>query len=432
MPVDVVTIESAVLSDPTEQFQYSIENVITDIEFFETLDKPYLTGTGSFADTAGVADAIKFQGFEKLKVSLKHPNHDLPVTKTFIIDKILDITKQNDKVELITFHFIEEHAFISTFLNVNKSYSGSARDIITKILGESFREVGYTLSDGDTSEMVEDMQLIVPNMRPLEACDWIKDRTTSHSGTPYYLFSTLSNKTKIHFLSLASLFSNIPDPTPYTYIQSNTTISESSKYTITSYKSKTGNDISSLIANGSIGAEYNFIDTLFGLQDFKQLDTTKKYGLTDDLTEDGKKTKFTFDTTYTYEGARLSEIASRKAATIMSSASYQEHRSFREVYSKENASWSRALRSLLVSNPIEIVVSGENFFDPDVNLTIGNTINVRFLNSNIQNVRGDDIDLAVDRVKSGRHLIYAAKHIVRREKYDIILSCVKLENEEVV
>lgn len=431
MPVDTIIIESAVLSDPTGVFVYNIESVITDIEIFETLDKPYLTGTGSFLDTHGVATEIKFQGFEKLVVSFKYPNRDFAITKTFIVDKIIDITKQNDKVELITFHFIEEHAFISTFLNVNKAYSGSSREIITKIMGEAFREVDYTLSEADAGEMVEDMKLIVPNMRPLEACDWIKDRTTSNSGTPYYLFSTLSNKKKIHFLSLASLLSNIPDQNPYTYIQSNTGVAEASKYTITSYKSKTGNDISSLIANGSIGAEYNFIDTLHGAQDFKQLDTTKKYGLTDDLTEDGKKTKFTFDTTYRYEGATLSEIASRKAATIMSTGVYQGHRGFREVYSKENAAWARALRSLLVSNPIEIVVSGESFFDADVNRTIGNTINIRFLNSNLSS-RADDFEDVTDRVKSGRHLIYAAKHIMRQEKYDIILSCVKLENEEVV
>ena len=69
--------------------------------------------------------------------------------------------------------------------------------------------------------MKDNMKVVVPNMTPLEACNWIKDRTTSISGTPYYFFSTLSNLKTLHFLSLSTMLNSQNSGTrEYYYSQS--------------------------------------------------------------------------------------------------------------------------------------------------------------------------------------------------------------------
>jgi hypothetical protein len=82
---------------------------------------------------------------------------------------------------------------------------------------------------------------------------------------------------------------------------------------------------------------------------------------------------------------------------------------------------------MLTNGAIDISVSGRNFINSGVNRSIGNMIKLRFLNNETPTTSTSLSDLT-DKVKSGKHLIYAAKHIIRKERYDVTLSCVKLEN----
>ena len=424
MSEDRLIIESAIISDPLKVFVYEIENSISDIEIFEHIDKPYLTGIVNFVDSVGVFDTIQFKGIETFELTLRFPdNEDRPVKRTFIIDKIINTTKNNDKSELITFHIIEEIGFISTFLNVNKAYEGSSREIIEKIFFDYFDN--YKLSKADIDELKDTMQLIVPNMTPLEACNWIKDRTTSVHGTPYYLFSTLSNQNVIHFLPLSTMLAQNTGPNEYVYSQSGSAVEDriARGYVIEDYNLKDGNNISNLVDKSLIGAEFSFLDTATVNARKIKHDSINKFKLTPDTNGDS----FIFNNDYTYKGKKLNEIVSRKTFQVNTSYSYQDHKSFREFSSTSNAVWSKALRNIITSNSIDIAVSGRNFLNAETNRTIGNLIKLRFLNNNIADENSSLFDVT-DKVKSGKHLIYSTRHIIRKEKYDIVFSCVKLEN----
>lgn len=431
MSEDVLLIESAILSDPDplNVKVFEIQNSITDIEIFEHLDKPYLTGQVSFLDTYGVLDKMQFKGVEIFDVAFKFPQSDnASVKKRFIVDKIIGTTKKNDQSELVIFHIIEEHAFVSTLLNVNKAYEGSGREIVDKILTDNLDD--YSLSLADSDEMRDNMQVIVPNMTPLEACNWIKDRTTSIGGTPYYFFSTLANLKKLHFVSLSTMIDEQKGSNLKEYLFSSALSSSTDRklhpFIIQDYRSTSTADISSLVDKSLLGAQYNIIDTMTAAQNDVRLNSIQRFNNTPSLKSLGGS-DFIFNNTYTYRGMPLNEIASRKTSTIMSGKSYSSHRSFRETSSPSNAIWAKALRSILVANPIDIVVSGQTFLDSTINKTIGNLIKIRFLNNNLdQNT--NDVKENEDKTKSGKHLIYAARHIIRKERYDVVLSCVKLEN----
>ena len=424
MSEDRLIIESAVISNPTQTLVFEIQNTISDIEIFEHIDKPYLTGTVSFLDPSGVFDIIKFKGVETFDLSIRFPEDDeKSVRRKFIIDKIIDTTKNNDKSELITFHITEEIGFISSFLNVNKAYEGSSREIVEKIFADYFEE--YSLSDADIDEMKDNMKLIVPNMTPLEACNWVKDRTTSVHGTPYYLFSTLANRNTVHFLPLSTMLLQNTGGYEYVYSQPGTTNDDPllRSFTIGDYRVRDGHDISKLIDESLIGSEYSFLDTATADPRKIKFDAINRFKLLPDVNSDS----FIFNNDYTYKGKKLNEIKSRRTTMISTGQSYPDHRSFRETSSPSNSVWSKSLRHIITSNVIDVAISGRNFLSSTVNKTIGNVIRLRFLNNDIIDETTSLFD-ATDKVKSGKHLIYSARHIIRKERYDIVFSCVKLEN----
>lgn len=403
---------------------------VTDIEILEHIDKPYLTGYIQFLDTVGVYDQVRFSGLETLNLSLRWPDRSDSIERTFIIDKVVNVNKSQDsRAASVTLHFVEKIAFESTFLNVNKMYQGTTREIIEKIVKEYFTD--YQLSKEDTSEEKERMRVVVPNMRPLQACNWIKDRGVSVSGLPFFLFSSIGNKETLHYISLASILEGvtIDDDIEYVYSQqtASAAVDDKSgqvfKFVIRAISVKNNSDISTLIAKSLVSATHDFWDTTTG-----GVAAPVTYNVKDALTRstDIKREDFIFTNKYDYNGEDITDIINRKSFHIYSTKTYNFRKSLRETVSWNSMVNSKAFRNLLVSNPIDISVSGRNFFNEGVNKTIGNLINLRFLNNSVADA--NNIDDATDQVRSGRHMIYAARHIIRKEKYDVTLTCVKLEN----
>ena len=81
--------------------------------------------------------------------------------------------------------------------------------------------------------------------------------------------------------------------------------------------------------------------------------------------------------------------------------------------------------NVIKQGSLTMTVNGEDFIDGDKHSTIGNNLRCEFLRSIPETDRDDD---KLDPKKSGDYLIYAAKHMFKREKYDLILNCVKIGN----
>ena len=63
-----------------------------------------------------------------------------------------------------------------------------------------------------------------------------------------------------------------------------------------------------------------------------------------------------------------------------------------------------------------------NFLDGKYSGTIGNQITLAFLKNTVIT----DKNRIYDVKKSGTYLIYALKHSFKRERYDVLATCVKL------
>ena len=422
LSTDRLIIEIARITDASGRFIYNIENTITDFDIMEHIDKPYLTGIVTFQDNIGIYDTLQFDGTERFELSVRFPEDPgAEIFRTFIIDKIVNTVKNNDVSELISFHIVEDIAFISSILNVNKAYAGHGREIIESIFRDYLS--GHRLSSMDYSQALIRSQVVVPNMRPLEACDWIKDRTYSENGTPFYLFSSLGQENVIHFLSLETMLNaNIPDGNKhYVYSQAMASGAQNEaiagNYLIHNYQVRKNADISDLVNKSLVGAVHEFWNVTYASP------SIVNYNVESVLSQIGiEKSNFAFSNEYKHNGTKLSELESRKSYHTIASYAYFPEGSYREMSSYERLVTAKSLRNFLTGTNIDINVPGRNFLVEGMNRTLGNLINLKFLKNSI------NAPNYVDTKKSGKHLIYAARHLFKKEKYTVTLSCVKIED----
>jgi len=435
-PFDYVLEKAVVTSSKfNEGASVDLKNVITDIEIFEHLDKPYLSGNVLFVDDADVYNSIDFSGSEKLSLKFSLQNTEAtPIEKDFIIERTIKNARGNDKTSAVLFHIIEEHAFNSSLINVNKTYVGKPVEIIEKIIVDNLKKEFSTPILPDAQEPIK---VLIPNLTPIAAAMWIRDRTTTVDGVPYYFFSTLANK-KLHIIGLDEMLSISPDPKPYVYSQIAAAIAASSSineqaYLIQGFKSKSNDEIISLVQKGFVGSQNYFYDPVIGSYTenrgtFFGLNRTLSDLISKDIIRRNQN-QIGYSENYELNGVPLSSLRSKVNTNLVTTNTYDNFNSYSQASTLGEHKLkviSEALREVLVRNSVEVVLPGRNFLDGNYSNTIGNQIRIRFLGtSSLENNK-------IDRKKSGDYLIYAIKHHFKKERYDVIASCVKLAdlNEE--
>ena len=182
-----------------------IRTLVSGIEIYEHLDKPYLSGNIILTDFSKVYNRADLQGAENLSIAFKKSKNGPIYEKMFIID-LVETKKLNDNTENIMLHLTEEIAFKSNLYNVNRSYRGKPSNIISNIASQFLSKVVNIIGEDNYQG---DMNVIVPNMNPLESMIWIKNRATDKDGYPYFLFSTLAND-ELYLLNLSDMLHATP------------------------------------------------------------------------------------------------------------------------------------------------------------------------------------------------------------------------------
>ncbi len=412
-----------------------IKNVITDIAIYEHIEKPYLTAKIVFTDQHNIVQDLDFQGGEKLILKLAHSEETLSgyeISKEFLIDNIENIIKADERSETVMINCTEYHMFESTVLNVNKAYTGSASSIIRKILRD-FLDKSVAITSADA---VNDMKVIVPNMHPIEACMWLKQRMTSFDGMPYYFFSAMG----VDNLILKDLGTILDERTPinadrpYIYAPSvnSDEISMQKYYAIQSFSYRDGENLIRLIEKGLVGAQYSFYDTLTALPQVSHFDieTDILKGLTIDKRLGGQNTRHVYGSDYAVNGTRLTQYNSKVISEISSSGAYTQANIRNNSYNSETLSSSykkktisNALREFMSKAPLEISVKSREFLTGDANYSVGKLIRIIFLDNTPER---DEQRAVIDHKMSGDYLICAAKHDLNNYRGITKLLCGKL------
>jgi len=420
------TFKVAELNSSRASFSLDIIDIITDFEVYEHIDKPYITGKLVVADTQRVYERFDFQGGETFKIQIQRDQNESiePIKKTFIIDEVLHVAKSNETSQAIVFHLIEDIGFIDTLHNVNKAYQGQPQKIIQTISKDFLKkDVGSNAEDN----VQNDMNVIVPNLSPLEAMAWIKNRATDKDGYPFFLFSTFALD-KFMFYDLSTMLSEKPmnADTPYTYSQS-IELSEGPQrlFQIFDYKVKNVENLASLVNAGYVGANHNFYDITRAKNAEVKFDVHKDfYNRVDEISK--RQNLPLISPNLEYEEKSISDFQSRNITNIFAGKNFENNKSLTEsdnIGDHRRKVISNAMKLLLTKSPLEIVVNGREFLDGSTNFTIGNNIKVVFKAN-----QDDNPSTVIDRKMSGDYLIYSARHVFSKEKCYSILLITKIAN----
>ena len=246
---------------------FDVKNQVAEINIYESIEEPSLTGTIAIVDDKSLYELINFNGTERIKLEMAGLGKDTdPVfEKTFIMTNIVRQLKGNDKSSIYVFDIIDEHEFISEAERLRGSYRGRIDDIVKRIcltqLNKSV-DISYQfLSKKDRVDAIQDdIRVIIPNLSPINAIKWLLSRATTQTGSPFFLWASIHDE-NLRLGNLDVMYRQTPsnDKLPYTFNPSNVNVAEDKTefeqgFTIKALGLGEMGDTLHLVANGSVGA----------------------------------------------------------------------------------------------------------------------------------------------------------------------------------
>lgn len=431
----------------SERLTESVElnRIVTDVEIFEHIEKPYLTGRIMVIDDSNFYENADIQGSERIQITIESTEEDsTPITKTFFVSKVEKIQKVQDNAQTLMIHLVEDVFYISSLKNINRHYTGSRSNIIGKI-AQNFLNKKVFLTGKDRSVI----EVIVPNMHPLEAMMWLNKKAASARGYPFYLYSTLVGSDfrmeNLGDILLRPALNAGQDDAAFTIssVKAQDTMNVTvQRRVIENHNMSSQENLLDLIRKGLISSQFEYIDTL--TENTKSFNYNSRKDVFAKLIHDGilsdTQPNPSIDYAELIDDKLIETYKSVKSTYVGGSMAYRDsdtaegftpftYNAWNNSYGeyKTGADYklnviSATMDAILKKNPFTISLNGLEFIKGDAHRTIGNNILIQVQATH------DKADDAIDRKKSGSYLIYSVRHMFKKtvDKYDVSMNCVKI------
>ena len=431
----------------SERLTESVElnRIVTDVEIFEHIEKPYLTGRIMVIDDSNFYENADIQGSERIQITIESTEEDsTPITKTFFVSKVEKIQKVQDNAQTLMIHLVEDVFYISSLKNINRHYTGSRSNIIGKI-AQNFLNKKVFLTGKDRSVI----EVIVPNMHPLEAMMWLNKKAASARGYPFYLYSTLVGDDfrmeNLGDILLRPALNGGQDDAAFSIssVKAQDTMNVTvQRRVIENHNMSSQENLLDLIRKGLISSKFEYIDTL--TENTKSFNYNSRKDVFAKLIHDGilsdAQPNPSIDYAELIDDKLIETYKSVKSTYVGGSMAYRDSDTAEGftpfTYNAWNNSYgeyktaadyklnviSATMDAILKKNPFTISLNGLEFIKGDAHRTIGNNILIQVQATH------DQADDAIDRKKSGSYLIYSVRHMFKKtvDKYDVSMNCVKI------
>ena len=304
---------------------------------------------------------------------------------------------------------------------VTQAYKGTYTDIIKKIL-VSYLKVPDNKLNGVIENTTGIRDIVIPNLKPLDAIEWCAKRAIDENRSPNYVF--FENSLGYHFASLSTLVSQ--------------------------------KEVFEIRFRAKNLEETSVIDDLFSPKHYEMINQVDKIKATrdgvnagtfigfDPITRKVAARKITYEDHYSAmrhgndgpnysasvnRGGEDSSQAYDSKKTVSSFGTFRKDSAYIKKYDPSSLSkieaqedfifQRKAIFSNLMNKRMKLVMPG-NF-----QLTSGFNLNVRVPNFALR----DNKEENDDRSLSGRYLIIAARHIIGFQKHETILEMATTSNE---
>jgi len=421
---------------------------IAELNIFESLELPYLTGTCALIDDVRFRDSVGIKGSERITFTILEKENAEPIIKTFMITGVVANTSANERTEVHMLTLMEEHAYLSSIMKISESYTGNPEQIIINILNS---QLGKVLRPNAGIALQQKMKVNIPYWNPLQATEWLRDRMSSSLGAPYFLYASLRDD----LLRLEDLDNMMKKDAwnktePYSYSQTSHNTSKISNmraeyFHVKSYRATQIESTLRLAQGGAIGSEFKTMDLTSASQTqnsrHNSNNTLNKFIESIESNAD-LNSSIGYDWQLRFQKGNsdlknvgdlnskvFSEVvASRKfydTDGITPIAGYADEHKQEALYKLKIK--SAALRAILLNNVFEIEVPGQPYLISGLNIGVGSNISLNYAIPS--QADGSIITGDVDRNKSGKFLVYRTRHKFTEGNYDLKMDIVKLTDK---
>ena len=198
----------------------NIIDQLRELNIYQSIDSPYMSGNIVLADSAGVAELLPLLGQERLLFSITTPGHEGSVNFNDYHAIIYNVEKRfqttdREQTLIVNWTTLEHYKNLRT--KISKSFKGNISTMVEEILSsDNFLGSKKPLHIHPTKNI---RKFVIPNLSPFQTINLLKEEAISATEiSPHYLF--FENPAGIHFRSLDSLIGkhrtlNTPHKTTY-------------------------------------------------------------------------------------------------------------------------------------------------------------------------------------------------------------------------
>jgi hypothetical protein len=430
-------LKSFLLSSHNHKVPIDLTAHVDEIEIFENIANPYLSGSFIMKDDMRFYDGVDINGTEKIEITLESPRGEDTITKMFSLVAVNSTIKSADNIEALDIKIVENKCFNNNLMQINKAYSGTPDIIIAKILKDNLNlDVDLPV----IKPYQKTMKVVIPYMTPFTACAWVCSMMSTELGLPYFLFATLNDK-NIQLKSLEEILrspawnSHAPYRFSSAYNQTTTGIDDDlNAFNVSAYSSMHKENVLELIGSGSTAGFRSISDVTSGqLIDYSfNVDTMFQQLLETELIDTDHVPVFT--SKYIFEGKEMNEYNSFNSHTVVANQTYN---GVANIYEETSTGAYRlhacknALHNMIMKTAISIRVPGIMYM-VGINASIGKQIDFIYPanNTNIAGQSSVSSEDTIDKKRSGTYVIYTARHHFNNTQHNVDMSCVKLGNRK--
>ena len=435
---DYTVVSFLIFSHRHEDQPIELKANVDEIEIFETIGQPYLTGNFTMKDDMRFYDGVGINGTEIIELTLESPenvgNH---IVKRFTIIEVVSTSKSADNIEALKIKICESNHFNNNLMEINKAYTGTPDAIIAKILKDN---LDLDIEVPAIRPYQKTMKVVIPYMTPFQAAQWICSTMSTDLGLPYFLFATLNDE-NIQLKSLEEMLrypawnKNSPYRFSGAYNQTTSALnSDQNVFNVGSFSSSFKDNTLSLMANGSTAGLRSITDMTSGqLIDYSfDVDTLFQELLETELID--RNHEPVHHSLYSFRGKRMNEYNTFNSHSIVSNKTYNGISNYHEEISTgayRLHACKNALHNMIMKSSINMKVPGRMYMI-GTNASIGRQIDFIYPanNTNITNQSSASDEDVIDKKRSGTYVIYTARHHFNNTQHNVDMSCVKLGNRK--
>jgi len=407
----------------------NVELIAQEINFYESIETPYVTGNIVITDSSNLSNAAAMIGQEDIKITVKRQTDkgsgETIIQKELSVISIQKTNKLNDSTSVYILNFIDKFAARDKIIRWSKKYESKPDAMISTILNE---KLGVRTT-ARSSAIQNNMRVLVPfTYSPMNIAEWLTARCTTGQGAPFYIFSHLKKNNEVELVDLQTLLTQgaLNSGNPFKYssaMGAGKELQAQQPFRILTYETNVESTIKA-INGASYGAQYHWLDL------YKDGAKEDRYKITDVLSTLNMSSQpaapYNYDPGYSlappyHEGVSTytSQIVTRKIFDD-GTFSYNEEANFEPHMRKAE---SKGLFNFAPKESIIAQVPAE-FFD-NQNEIVGRVINLEFPKNIFVEKEAASSQKMKDKKKSGNWLVYSTRHIISNRNYTITMTCLK-------